>query len=103
MKLRAAWRERGWEQTGSSRASGHGKGEDLERSHRAGFDNHLVKHVDPRTLISSLLSLVRRAKPFLPRRTSLRTDRPPPGTMRILADRADAIGDCGSDPARQIE
>jgi signal transduction histidine kinase/DNA-binding response OmpR family regulator len=38
-------------------ASGHGKGEDLERSHRAGFDNHLVKPVDPRALISTLTSL----------------------------------------------
>jgi signal transduction histidine kinase/DNA-binding response OmpR family regulator len=46
-------------------ASGHGKSEDLERSRRAGFDNHLVKPVDPRLLISTLASMsaARRAAP----------------------------------------
>ena len=35
-------------------ASGHGRNEDLERSRSAGFDNHLVKPVDPKVLIESL-------------------------------------------------
>ncbi len=35
-------------------ASGHGRSEDLERTRKAGFDNHLVKPVDPSALIETL-------------------------------------------------
>ena len=38
-------------------ATGHGRSEDLERTREAGFDNHLVKPVDPGVLIDSLGSL----------------------------------------------
>ena len=38
-------------------ASGHGRSEDLARSRDAGFDNHLVKPVDPKVLIENLRSL----------------------------------------------
>jgi signal transduction histidine kinase/DNA-binding response OmpR family regulator len=38
-------------------SSGHGRSEDLERTRAAGFDNHLVKPVDPGALIESLRSL----------------------------------------------
>ena len=46
-------------------ASGYGRSEDLERSRRAGFDNHLVKPVDPRALMSALtaVSAARGARP----------------------------------------